>query len=240
MNKAKIRKWLVGEDRVVKTKDEWIEKKLREIPAGKSILDAGAGELKWKLSCAHLQYTSQDFAQYDGQNNVEGLQIEDWKYPHIDIVSDITDIPVEDESYDAVLCSEVFEHVPDPNMALRELVRITKIDGKLILTAPFISLTHMAPYHFCTGFNKYWYKDNLEKYGCIIEECKRSGNYYASLRQEVLRIPTVMKKYGNKNSLLVRLKCYWFARFLNQLTVKGDKAGELLCFQYLIVAKRVR
>jgi len=166
-----FKEWVIGKNTNVETKDEWIKQKLFELEEGKSILDAGAGELKWKSHCAHLNYTSQDFAQYDGNNNDTGLQIKEWKYPQIDIVSDITSIPVDKESFDVVLCTEVFEHVPNPNKALEELIRVTKIGGKLILTAPFCSLTHMAPYHFCTGFNQYWYKEILEQNGCVIEEC---------------------------------------------------------------------
>ena len=45
---------------------EWIEQKLLNIPKGLSILDAGAGELPYKKYCNHLNYTSQDFGQYDG------------------------------------------------------------------------------------------------------------------------------------------------------------------------------
>jgi len=126
--KSKIRDWLLGKDTVEATKDAWIEKKLAEIESGKSILDAGAGTLKWKPYCSHLQYTSQDFAQYDASSSV-GLQAEGWTYPKLDIVSDITNIPVPDESFDAVLCTSVLEHLPNPNAALKELVRVTKRGG---------------------------------------------------------------------------------------------------------------
>ena len=128
MKKSKFRDWLLGRDTVNDVKDAWIMQKLSEIESGKSILDAGAGKLRWKPYCSHLKYTSQDFAQYDGTLDV-GLQSGDWEYPKLDIVSDITNIPVSDESFDAVLCTEVFEHLPNPNEALRELVRVVKRGG---------------------------------------------------------------------------------------------------------------
>lgn len=43
---------------------EWLENILKKIPAGLRILDAGAGEQQFKKFCSHLQYISQDFAQY--------------------------------------------------------------------------------------------------------------------------------------------------------------------------------
>lgn len=239
MNRNRFKKWLLGEDTNVEVKDAWIKQKLQEIDKGKSILDAGAGELKWKEFCRHLKYTAQDFAQYDGKKNEVGLQSEDWNYHNIDIVSDITGIPVEDETFDAVLCTEVLEHVPDPNKALKEIIRVTKTGGVLILTAPFCSLTHMAPYHFCTGFNKYWFEANLADYGCEIVECRRNGDFYSWVRQEIIRMSWVTKKYKNKNSIILKMRCALFAHYLKKYIKTDDESGELLCFQYLIKAKRV-
>ncbi len=144
---------------------EWIKKQLLSLTQGASILDAGAGQLRWKKTCSHLKYTSQDFCQYDGIGNRKGIQNQTFDTSRIDIVSDITAIPVESGSFNAVLCSEVLEHLPYPEMALKEFSRVLCGGGVLILTAPFCSLTHMAPYHFCTGFNKYWYEKHLAEYG---------------------------------------------------------------------------
>lgn len=236
----RFEEWLIGSNTNDDEKEKWIKEKLKEIENGKSILDAGAGELRWKEYCSHLKYVSQDFAQYNPNENETGLQIDGWEYPHIDIVSDITSIPVEDNSFDNVLCTEVFEHLPNPNKALEELIRITKIGGTLILTAPFTSLTHMAPYHFCTGFNKYWYKENLEANGCIIEECTSSGDFYSYLRQEILRLPYVAKRFNKYNSILLKIRCALFVHFLKKLIKVQNQSGDLLCFHYFIVAKKIK
>lgn len=88
------------------------------------------------------------------------------------LVSDITMIPAPDASFDAILCSEVLEHVPEPTHALDEFVRLLKPGGTLILTAPFASLVHMAPYHYCSGFSRYWYEHHLPLRGFLT----RPGN----------------------------------------------------------------
>ena len=44
-------------------RDQWLKIKLNQIPAGSRILDAGAGELRNKPLCSHLNYVSQDFGQ---------------------------------------------------------------------------------------------------------------------------------------------------------------------------------
>ena len=107
------------------------------MPVGSRILDAGAGELQYKPFCAHLDYVSQDFAQYDGQGNSVGLQTGTWDQTQLDIVSDITAIPEPDGSFDAIMCVEVLEHVPAPVDALNEFGRLLRLDGILIVTAPF-------------------------------------------------------------------------------------------------------
>ena len=46
------------------TRKEWLSRQLASIPAGHRILDAGAGQLRWKKCCEHLDYVSQDFARW--------------------------------------------------------------------------------------------------------------------------------------------------------------------------------
>ena len=63
---------------------EWIQKNLEKLPGGLRILDAGAGEQAHKNLCRHLEYVSQDFAQYDGQGDSHGLQMGRWDYNKLD------------------------------------------------------------------------------------------------------------------------------------------------------------
>src|SRR5205085_1455925 len=126
----------------------WIERTLQRIPSGARILDAGAGEQPFKHACAHLRYVAQDFAQYDGRGDGAGLQTGSWDQSALDIVSDIAAIPEPNGSFDAIMCTEVFEHIPHPAGALAEFARLLKPEGFLLLTAPFCSMTHFAPYHF--------------------------------------------------------------------------------------------
>lgn len=114
-------------------RNEWIYKQLLSIPEGNSILDAGAGQLRWKDACKHLHYISQDFGEFKGNDNPEGygLKTSSWDTGDVDIISDITDIPVDNGTFDCVLCSEVLEHVLHPESAIRELVRIIRSGGSV-------------------------------------------------------------------------------------------------------------
>lgn len=175
-----------------KLREIWVAKTLAKIPRNESILDAGAGECRYKKYCSHLKYVSQDFGKYDGKGDKQGIQTGNRDSSGIDIVSDIVDIPVKDNSFDNILCIEVFEHIPRPLDALRELSRVMKKNGTLILTAPFSSLTHYSPYYYYSGFSINFYKENLPKYGFEIKEIYTYGNYFDHVSLELARIPLVL------------------------------------------------
>ena len=77
-------------------------------------------------------------------------------YGKIDYVSDIEKIPVKDNSFDIIICTEVLEHVPNPIGALKEMARILKKGGKLLITTPLGSHIHQDPYHFYGGFTPFF------------------------------------------------------------------------------------
>lgn len=183
-----------------KNRDKWVIKKLGDIPKESSILDVGAGTCKYKKYCSHLNYTSQDFCEYKGVGDGRGSQTGEWDTSKIDIVSDIIKIPVPDSSYDYILCTEVLEHVPYPEKSLLELSRIIKKGGKLIITAPFVSNTHMSPFHFCTGFNRYWYEKVLGDLGFKIFEIEANGNYADHVCEELVLAPLALKRYSSLKS----------------------------------------
>ncbi len=95
-----------------KQREFWVAKKLKKIKKGSKIIDAGAGECYYKKYCKHLKYVSQDFGKYNGKGDSVGIQTGKRDSSKLDIVSDIVNIPVKKESFDATLCVEVFEHIP--------------------------------------------------------------------------------------------------------------------------------
>ncbi len=219
-------------------RETWIINTLKKIPEGLRILDAGAGELRYKKHCSHLQYVAQDFGQYDGSGDV-GLQTGSWDQTKLDIECDIIAVPEPDGSFDAIMCIEVFEHIPDPLAALKEFKRLLKPGGYLIITAPFASITHFAPYFFYTGFSKYFYETHLEKNGFTINDMVFSGNYFEFMAQELRRVNVVAKKYtGARQGIIGKIGVQLLLWSLSKLSAKGQASSELLYHDCHVYARK--
>jgi SAM-dependent methyltransferase len=221
------------------TRNAWVEKTLARIPRGSRILDAGAGEQRYRRFCGHLNYVSQDFAQYDGAGDGAGLHSSRWDTSGTDIVCDIAAIPEPGGAFDAVMCTEVLEHVPDAACVLRELGRLVREGGYLLLTAPFCSLTHQSPYHFATGFNRYFYQHHLSILGFEILELQANGNFFEYLAQETRRLRSIARRYAQDaldqgEQVAVETVLGALARF----SAQDQGSSELLHFGCHILARK--
>ncbi len=165
--------------------DEFILGTVRkEITPGSKILDAGAGPVRYKKYFTDCTYLTQDFqSNKDLHKDPDDLL----QYGGIDYVSDITDIPVENNSFDAVICTEVLEHIPRPDMAIKEFSRILKSGGALYITTPLGSGVHQAPYHFYGGFSPFWYHFNLGKNGFKDITITSKRGFFALYALETIR-----------------------------------------------------
>ena len=203
---------------------------LQSLPSNSRLIDIGAGLMPFKNYCNHLYYTSQDFGEYKGEGNV-GLHVENFDSNNCDIISDITNIPVPDNSFDFVLCTEVFEHIPNPFLALKEMFRILKPSGKILLTTPFISFTHFAPYHFITGYNKYFFEFHQKTFNYKLVKCERSGDYASLIFQEIQRILSKNKIKLINPIIRALIKIVLFQ-------VKKSSLNDIGCFQYFYVLQK--
>lgn len=56
---------------------------------------------------------------------------------HFAVVADVFALPFPDNSLDAIVASEIIEHVPDPKLFLEKLFAVVKPGGRLIVTTPY-------------------------------------------------------------------------------------------------------
>lgn len=217
---------------------KWIGETLKKIPEGLTILDAGAGESQFKKFCGHLKYIAQDFGEYGGAGEV-GLQTGTWDNSKLDIVSDILSIPLPNHSVDAIMCTEVLEHIPDPVRAIKEFSRLVKPGGYLLITAPFASLTHFAPYHFASGLSRFFYEKHLPDNDFEITDLQLNGNFFEYLAQENRRIKSVASKYADKKiNIFQKIIIHLNLLILQSLSKRDNGSSELLCYGVQVFARK--
>ncbi len=173
------------------SRDKWVADRAISVEPGFRVLDVGAGTAPYSHLFSHCRYETQDFSQYEGYKGKEG------QYAKIDYVSDITAIPVPDETFDVVLCTEVLEHVPYPIESLKEMVRLTKPGGRLFITAPLGSGLHQEPYHFYGGYTDHWYRKFLSEFGCDVVSIEPNHGFFAHLAQECARFESMYDRHKN-------------------------------------------
>lgn len=216
-------------------RDAWIQRLSKKVKKGSKILDVGAGTVPYKKFFPHCIYKTHDFGEYQGQT--KGPLLENWKYGAIDYISDISHIPAKSSSFDIIICTEVFEHIPKPIEAIKEIARLLKPGGKLFLTAPLASGLHQEPYHFYGGFTPHFYRKFLPEHNLKIIKITPTGGFFKHVGQEVHRSGRILRE-NNKGGFLLQLL---LVKILPQLLWKFDEIIFIPEFtmDYMIEAKKI-
>jgi len=97
-----------------------------------------------------------------------------------DVAADLKNLPYPDGTFDAVFCSQVLEHEPEPAALLAELYRVIKVGGALVLTAPHLSRFHDAPQDYFR-FTASGLRSLAEGVGFATEEVRPCGGFLSFL-----------------------------------------------------------
>ena len=169
-------------------RDSFVIREIGKLEPGSKLLDAGAGSQPFRSYCQHLSYFAQDIGEFSTDLE-RGLasRTSDYVFGNIDYKGDVWQIDEEDNFFDAILCTEVFEHIPYAVDAVNEFFRLLKPEGRLILTAPGNSVRHFDPYYFVSGYSNHWFQRVLGDAGFEDIQIQPIGDYYSWNKIEMYR-----------------------------------------------------
>jgi len=102
------------------------------------ILDVGCGNKPYQKLFHYQEYIGIDVAKsgHDHENS------------EVDVYYDGKIIPFNDQHFDSIITTQVLEHVFEPEPLFKEMNRVLKDNGILLITVPFIWDEHEQPYDF--------------------------------------------------------------------------------------------
>ncbi len=87
------------------------------------------------LKVLHIAPEQCFYPLFKKMDNLEYITA-DLESPLAQVKMDIQQMPFEDNSFDVILCNHVFEHIPDEDKAMKEVLRVMKPNAWAILQVP--------------------------------------------------------------------------------------------------------
>jgi SAM-dependent methyltransferase len=160
--------------------------------------------------------------------------------PLANIFADTLALPIRDGAFDTVLCTQVLEHVRDPALLLREVARVLRAGGRIILTAPQTNPLHEEPDDYFR-FTRYGLVHLAEQAGLAVIHVEPTSGAIATVAQQVVwhlaplnRLP----KIGPRAYATVIAPLQWSALWLDQLAMQYWDGGKESTIDYLLVAEK--
>lgn len=185
---------------------------------GQTVLDAGAGESRFRHEFHRSRYVGIDLGSGDPG----------WSYADLDAISNLDWLPLKSGSVEAVINTQVLEHVPEPKKVLEEFARVLRKGGSLYLTVPQGWPEHQQPLDFYR-FTRFSLQRLLSEAGFSRYEIRPMGGYFHYLGHRLTFVPKVLfqSRKGVARALLLPLElaalslccvlgplvCYYLDRF---------------------------
>ncbi len=220
--------------------DDFAKEAASSVKKSALVLDAGAGNCPYKHYFSHTKYESADFFCQVNKD-----------YAPITYVCDLSNIPVDDDKYNLIFCSQTLEHLPEPQRVLNEFFRILKPGGQLWLSAPLFYEEHETPYDFYR-YTQFGFTHLLKSSGFRIKRIEWLEGYYGTLSYQLemasRALPSNPSSFGGGYkgiicSGIVSILKPLFALlsiFFARLDIRSKYVENGQCKNYIVVARKPR
>lgn len=173
-------------DHAIARRDRFITEHLEHLPDDALVVNVGCGTVR-RFERTTARYLATDLRPL----------------PSVDFAADATALPLAEGSVDAVVALELIEHVPHPAETLRELRRVVKPGGAVIVSVP-----STVPRH---DHHDYW-RFTAEGLGRLCSETLGPGE---------------VRVFGGTFEALGILAEYYLALVLHVLRLPGERSGRV-------------
>ncbi len=185
--------------------DEFCTRQASCLKAGSAVLDLG-GKRSPKRGRFRIE-------QYDVRVRYANLSTAN----RPDVQTDASALSFKNESFDAVICAEMLEHVPDPLRVIHEAYRVLRAHGVLLMTVPFLFPIHADPYDYCRYTDHYW-RENLRRIGFVDVAVEAQGLFWSVAVDMVRAWLYERVKQGRLQSAMVQ-------RLVSAVVAKGKRVA---------------
>ena len=196
------------------------------------VLDFGCGIKPYQSLFEVTEYVGVDYAG-------EG---ETYSKHKVDFLYDGHTVPFADESFDGIFSTEVAEHIFNLDEIMKELNRVLKRGGNILITCPFSMPEHESPNDYAR-YTSFAIRDILEKNGFQILEQLKTGNFVESVYQMwIIYIDQSILSIVRKIPILRTALRVFVYGILNICALIGSKilpTNKSLYLNNIILAKKV-
>ena len=130
------------------------------------LLDYGCGRKPYRNLFTVTEYVGVDIQESGHDHSLS----------EVDVFFDGKKLPFPNSHFDSLFCSEVLEHIFEPDEALGEMHRVLKPGATALFTVPFCWNEHEAPYDYAR-YSSFGVKHLIERNGFKVLEMKKAGNF---------------------------------------------------------------
>ncbi|MFH1030223.1 MAG: class I SAM-dependent methyltransferase [bacterium] len=157
-----------------------------------------------------------------------------------DIVGSVEAIPLEEQSMDSVICTQVIGDIPEPQRAVKEFYRILRKGGIVLLSESFMNELHGEQYDFLRFTNNgmlFLFEHN----GFEVLKLERIGGFFSVIAQ--FKIRYFIERFNLYNCRFLNFLLAPFLKIYGYIMLFFDKldtsaVNQKFAIGWLVIARK--
>ena len=183
--------------------------------------------LKRKISAKVRSLSGDVLIIGTGYDNYDGFILNASSLVHTDfqpkmsnvMQADAHNLPFPDNSFDSIVCVEVFEHLHSPPIAANEIYRVLRRSGSAIISIPFLFRIHGDPHDY-QRFTYFGLKKLFQSFSCSIQP-------YGNRLHVILDLLTT----SSRPAAIFRILTFIFVFLTGSLVSTDSPSGYIVTLQ---------